>query len=371
VVVEYGRRPRRIQRGVVLTIIGGLLLLACAALGLASIAAATAHSSDSSADLFVTSPPGAISVVPGKVATATLTVGNLGRTTLDVEITSERVVLLDNGGTRFAGAGSDPLFAGRIHIPQKFLSLPPRQERNVIISTEVPKGLKPNDYFLGFLVSPVINSASVTVQNDIGALVVLDVPGPRHIKIVASFHGLPAFDFSLSSSASGFVRADNDGTSTVQFTTTTETGGWPSPRDANLEIPARLLPPGLFREFPVHVSSWLGLGWYTIRTTFVYDKTQHSTGEVTISKTVVILNPLWLIVIPAAGFLVLFRIRRKHHRRSARPRAARTHSALQQMNKAPGDHPATQSSDEILAERRRQGRHGKHSAPSRRTKTRV
>ena len=43
----------------------------------------------------------------------------------------------------------------------------------------MPTGLTPDDYFWGGGVSPVINSASVAVQNDVGGLVVLDVPGSR------------------------------------------------------------------------------------------------------------------------------------------------------------------------------------------------
>src|ERR1700681_1919842 len=68
-----------------------------------------------SADLSVTSPPDPILTTPGAVATATLTVGNVGHSPLDVRITPESVKLLDNGHTQLV-AGADPRFAGRISI---------------------------------------------------------------------------------------------------------------------------------------------------------------------------------------------------------------------------------------------------------------
>jgi hypothetical protein len=310
----------------------GLVVSAMLGIG-ASVAGARANSG-SGADLSVTSPPDPIPAAPGTLATTTLIVGNLGSAALDVQISSQRVVLLDNGSTRFDGRGTDPHFVNRISIAPKLLTLPPHQERKVKISAKVPKGLAPNDYFLGFLVSPVINSSSVTVQNDIGALVIIDVPGPRHIRLVGSFVGLPSVAFSLSSSASGFVRTKNVGTATVQYSTTDETHGWPSLSSAAyLTFPPRLLPPGLYREFPVHLSSWLGLGWYTIHTTFVYDRTQQSTGEVTLSRTILIVNPLWFLVAPAAGLSIAWGRRRRRRLKAA--------SKSQRGRKSPPKHSAS------------------------------
>jgi hypothetical protein len=269
-----------------------------------------------SADLSVTSPPDPILTTPGTVATATLTVGNLGHSSLDVRITPESVKLLDNGHTQLV-AGADPRFAGRISISPDQLTLPARQERTVQVSVNMPTGLRPDDYFLGFLVSPVINSPSVSVQNDIGGLVVLNVPGARERKLTARFLGLPWLNVSLSASASGIVQARSTGTSTVQFSTTSQISGWPSPKASYLTVPAHLLPPGLTRDIPVHVSSWLGVGWYTFHTTLVYNLTDRTTGEVALSRTVIVLNPLWFLVIPTP--LVIWAWRRRRRRKS-RPR---------------------------------------------------
>lgn len=170
----------------------------------------------SSADLFVTSPPTPITAAPGAVAKATLTVGNIGHSLLDVSIIAASVKLLDNGGTQFLDH-PDPLFAGRVSVVPDTLSLPARTERHVQISVRMPSDLQPNDYFLGFLVSPIINSSSVAVVNDIGALVILDIPGPRSRKLTAQILGLSWLNLSFSSSASGILRAKSVGVATLQF----------------------------------------------------------------------------------------------------------------------------------------------------------
>ncbi len=269
-----------------------------------------------SADLFVTSPPDPIPATPGTVAATTLTVGNIGTTPLDVRITNQQVQLLDNGQTRFLEE-PDPRFAGRIGIAPNALTLAPRSEQKVSISVTMPNTVPPDDYFLGFLVSPVINSSSVAAVNDIGGLVVLNVPGPRNRKLTAAYVGPSWLNLSLSSSASGVVRVKSVGRSTAQFSTTMEMNGWPTPRVSYLTKPLQLLPPGLSQDIPVHASTWLGIGWYSFHTTLVYNLTDRTTGEVAISRTVVIVNPLWFLVIPA---VFLFWIWRRRRRRQPRPR---------------------------------------------------
>jgi hypothetical protein len=264
------------------------------------------------ADLAVSSPPDPITAAPGAVAATTLTVGNLGHGVLDVSIIAASVTLLDNGGTRFSEP-ADPLFVGRTSVVPNMLSLAGHQERRVRISVHMPTGLSPNDYFLGFLVTPLINASSVTVVNDIGALVVLNVPGPRFRKLTASFLGLSWLNLSLSGAASGIVRVKSVGASTLQFDTTTEINGWPSAKPSYFTVQPHLLPPGLYRDIPVQVSSFLGLGWYTFHTTLVYNLTDQTTGDVVLTRSVVVLNPLWFLVFPFL-VLVLFAARRRRHK---------------------------------------------------------
>jgi len=246
-----------------------------------------------------------------------LTVGNLGHSLLDVNIIAASVKLLDNGGTQFLDH-PDPLFAGRVSVVPDTLSLPGRTEHKVQISVRMPRGLQPNDYFLGFLVSPIINSSSVAVVNDIGALVIVDVPGPRNRKLTAQILGLSWLNFSFSGSASGILRAKSTGVATVQFYTTIEITGWPTAKPDYVDVPAHLLPTGLYRDMPLHVSSFLGLGWYTFHATLVYNLTAQTTGDVALSRMVIVLNPLWLLVFPALILLGIWIWRRRRGRRRGR-----------------------------------------------------
>jgi hypothetical protein len=267
------------------------------------------------AELSVTSPAGPTDVTPGTPATASLIVGNLGHDSLAVQISSQGVQLLNNGKTRF-DQPVDPRFAGRIHVAPATLTVPGRQKRVVEITVDVPPGLRPDDYFLGFLVTPIVNAPSVAVVNQVGGLVVLNAPGPRLRRLTASVIGPPRIRFTFGRSANGIVRVKNVGDATVQFAATTQTDGWPAASQPYRTDAPQLLPPGLSRDLPVHVATPFGLGWYTIRTTVVYNITDRTTGEVVATRRVVIVNPL--LCVPVLMLAVGLAWRR--HRR---PRAAR------------------------------------------------
>ena len=306
-----GGRPIR-------TAFGGLLavvLVVVASVG----AAATAQAASSSSDLAVSYPPDPIPVKPGAQTTFTLRVADVGKNPMTVTISARQVKLSANGQTQFMDA-ADPLFAGHTQIVPEQMRLKARQARDVTITVDVPANVGANDYFLGFLVSPVVNGAAVRAVNQVGALVVLDVPGPRETGLSASFVHLPHIVWSSSVSAS--VRARSTGVSTLQFTTTTLVSGHVAPRPPYIMEKAHLLPPGLTWDVPVHWSSWLGLGWYTVHTTLVYNVTPQRTGDVVISRTVIVIDPLWLLlpagIVAIVGFFI-WRRQRKRRRRTHRP----------------------------------------------------
>jgi uncharacterized membrane protein len=83
----------------------------------------------------------------------------------------------------------------------------------------------------------------------------------------------------------------------------------------------------------VHVSSWLGLGWYTFHTTLVYDVTDRTTGEVALSRTVIVVNPLWFLVIPVAIGLWTWRRRRRRKARQRGLHRAGRHSPARAENR--------------------------------------
>ena len=182
----------------------------------------TAPARAASSDLAVTYPPNPIPVKPGAQTTFTLRVADVGQDPLTVTINPRQVKLSENGQTQFLAA-PDPLFAGCTHIVPEELHLKARQERAVTITVSVPANVRPNDYFVGFLVSPVITGPALRAINDVGALVILDVAGPRESRLAAWFVDLPRVVWS--SSVSAYVRAKSTGASTLQFTSTTLISG--------------------------------------------------------------------------------------------------------------------------------------------------
>ena len=307
------------------TAFGGLLvmlLLVTACVG--SVAPARAASSD----LAVSYPPDPIPIKPGTQTTFTLRVADVGKDPMTVTIVSRQVKLSANGQTQFMDS-PDPLFAGGTRIVPAQMRLKPRSERPVTITVDVPASVRPNDYFLGFLVSPVITGPALRAINQVGALVVLDVAGPRETRLSASWVHLP--NIVWSSSVSAFARAKNTGASTLQFTSTTLVTGHVAPRPASIWEKPHLLPSGLTWDVPVHWSSWLGLGWYTVHTTLVYNVTPQRTGQVVLSRTVVVIDPLWLLVpvlIVAIVAYSVWRRRRKRRRQiHRRPKAAKAAKA--------------------------------------------
>ncbi len=301
----------------VLRLLGCLVVLAGA--GFALTASATSAAASSS-DLSVTYPPDPIPVVPGSRTSFKLLVTNIGPAPLTVGVTAHQVVLADNGRTRFA-SGPDPRFSSGTTIEPEQFTLAPGHRRDVLVTVLVPKSLTPDDYFLGWLVSPVLTSPAVAAVNEVGALVVLDVPGPRDPRLSATFVGLPSF--KLSGTADGYVQVTSTGTSTVSFTTDTEVSGFVHPSSSVIEEPPRLLPPTLTRDIPVSFSSWLGLGWYTVHSTIVYNVTAQRTGEVALSSTVILIAPYWL-ALPVLVFAIVAVVAIRRRRRRAR--AVKMHS---------------------------------------------
>ena len=196
----------------------------------------------------MTYPATPLQVQPGALATFPLHIGNTGHSPLTVLVSPRKVLLSEDGVTNFA-VRPDPLFAGLPHIVPARFTLKGRQEKVVTVSLRMPAQLRPDDYFLGFLVSPVITSPSVRAVNDVGALVVLDIPGARAPRLAAWFVHLPHIVWSSSVKAQ--VRAKSTGVSTLQFTTDTLISGLVAPRPRVIMEPPHLLPPGLYWDVPV------------------------------------------------------------------------------------------------------------------------
>ena len=160
-----------------------------------------------------------------------------------------------------------------------------------------------------------ILSADANAQRATASPADLSVASPPAQKLVVSFVGLPSLDFSFDSSATGFVLARSVGEATDELSTVTVIRGWPSAAPDYLTVPPRLLAAGQLREMPVQVESWLGIGRYTIRTTLLSTQSGRAAGEVSLSRTVLIINPLWLLVVVGMAVLPVWGIRRRRKRR--------------------------------------------------------
>lgn len=267
-------------------------------------------------DLAVSSPAAPVPIQPGQPASTTIMVTDVGQDSISVAVTPQRVLLGDNGVTHFA-AQPDPLFTGRVRITPDRFDLAPHTHRPVAIDVDVPAGITPDTYVLGFLVSPVVQSGSVEALNQIGAIVALDVPGPRDRRLIAVFH-LPRF--RLSGSVHGALRASNIGTSALRFSTEASVSGVLVPDSHSLRVKPLLLPTGRFRDVPIAWDAPFGIGWYHAHARVVYNTTDQQTTEVDLSRTVVLVHPLYLLaVVVLIAALLLRRWRRSRRARQPGP----------------------------------------------------
>ncbi len=103
------------------------------------------------------------------------------------------------------------------------------------MKVHAPSSLKPDLYFLGFIVTPIPDpTTGVTVINQIGGFFTIDIPGPRDRRLAAdldlpgwSILGLHVF---VGSDLRGTLHVHNIGQAAVRFwgeTDTTTTGGSP------------------------------------------------------------------------------------------------------------------------------------------------
>jgi len=214
----------------------------------------------------------------------------------------------------------------RIRIVPDRLHLRGRQQKSVTVTVRMPKSIRSDDYFIGILATPVVGPGVIRAVNNVGALIVLNVPGPRSPRLTAQFLDLPHVVFG--NKVKGSLRARSTGVSTLQFTTDTQVTGFVAPRPPVTMEPAHLLPPGLYWDVPIHWSSWLGLGWYTVHSTLVYNVTDQRTADVVLSRTVFVIAPVWFLVpgfIVAVVVLLIWRRRRRkgsRRRGKASPRGA-------------------------------------------------
>ncbi len=236
---------------------------------------------------------------------------------------AQRAVLLGDNGSVSIGAAADPQWGSLVTFAPPTASVGARQFANVDLVVQVPAGIGSDLHFVGFLVTPVANAAGqVTVINQIGSFVTLDVPGPRQARLAAT---LTIPSFTIAREAQGSLQVANIGTSAVRFWGENDASSWPggaAPDQQRLDT--SLAPVSTTRTIPVTARPDWPVGFVTVQGQIVYpSETGSTTTEVAFSKQVFVIE-LWVIIAVAVlllGGIVLLAVRGRR-RRLRRPSAA-------------------------------------------------
>jgi transposase len=258
--------------------------------------------SQPSRPLGVSVPPEPILAEKGATARIPIRVLNPGDQPVTVTI-APREVLLGNDGHVSISVNADPQWLNRVLIAPDTATIGPRQFLDVVITVDVPPAITSDLHFVGFLVTPVVTAqAQVTVINQIGSFVTLDVPGPR-LGLIRATLQIPSFN--LGRSATGNITIANVGGSSVRFwgeSVTTSSPGGATPKQARIE--KTLVPIGSTRSVSVSAKPAWFVGFVTIRGQIIYPPTTDSaTTEIRFSKRVLVIDPRAIAML--AGVLVL------------------------------------------------------------------
>lgn len=226
---------------------------------------------------------------------------NPGSQAVTVNI-SQRSVLLGDNGSVGIGTSADPQWGSRVTFVPPTATLGARQYANVDIIVQVPATIGSDLHFIGFLVSPVATAqGQVSVINQIGSFVTLDVPGPREARLGATLQ-LPGF--TLARQAQGSLQVANLGHSAVRFWGENNTTSWPGGTATDQQrYDTSLAPVATTRSITVIARPAWPLGFVEVRGQIIYPSvTGSATKEVAFSKRVFVIDP-WVIIV-AAGLLL-------------------------------------------------------------------
>jgi hypothetical protein len=284
------------------------------ATGAGSAAAAAPKPVGAPRALAVSVPPDPVRIAAGRSARTSIRVVNPSTAPVTVTISPRALAFGDDGRVRIAPR-PDPRWRGLDPFPSRALRIPAEGYLDVPLRIRLPARIRPDLYFLGFLVTPAATSSgNLRVVNQIGSFVIVDVPGRRLRKLTASFD-LPGF--VLGSRVHGTVRIGNVGRAAVRFwgegdTTSSPGGGTPT----QSRFDASFLPIGKWRSLAVSGKPAWPIGMVTVRVHLVYpDRTETATKEIVFTKRVVVVSPL----VPGAVILLLVAgavwLARRRHRK--------------------------------------------------------
>ncbi len=269
--------------------------------------------------LAVSVPPEPTQAPKGATTRIPIRVLNPGTQPVTVTISPRQVLLLNNGQVSM-GASADPEWQGRVRFAPDTATINPQQFIDVIITVDVPPTITSDLHFVGFLVSPVATAqGQVTVINQIGSFVTLDVPGPR-VALIRVALRVPGF--TLGRQATGSLEIANVGQSSVRFWGESNTTSWPGSSSAQQRFDKALVPTGTTQSLTVSARPAWPVGFVTIHGRIIYPSTTESaTTEIQFSKRVLVVNPLAIAVIIAVLVLAFLQwwLRRRRRRAAGPP----------------------------------------------------
>jgi len=336
--VDVASRHLLIRSAMVVALIGVLNLG-----GVSANAADPSPSPSVGRSIAVSVPPDPVSLGPGQVGVVQLRVVNPGTTPVRVRVIGRGLTLGDEGEITI-NDGPDPLWGDEVHFPSGPFTIPAQGFKNLAVTVHAPSSLQPDLYFLGFVVTPIPNPATgLTVINQIGGFFTIDIPGPRDRRLAAdlelpgwSILGLHVF---VGSDLNGTLHVHNIGQAAVRFwgeTDTTTTGGSPG----QMRIPISLVPSLRERTFVVAGKPAWPIGFVHIQVRIVYPTTTDATTtEIVFTRSVLVIDPLVLVVLAILALVVIWRRARVGRRR----RAARRHATQPQsrsLSSGPSTRPA-------------------------------
>jgi LPXTG-motif cell wall-anchored protein len=291
--------------------------LAVVVSGIPAAQAATEHPRT----LAVSVPSEPARLASGATGTVPIRVVNPGPRPVVVKVASQRVTFGDEG--RVTIAGRDPMWAGRVDFPFRPLTISAQSYRDIGLSVHMPARIRPDLYFIGFLVTPLPDAAgNVTYVNQIGSYITIDVPGPRARTLAADMH-LPSFAFTNHLHAS--LHVHNVGAAAVMYwgeNDTTANPGSSPPHQARID--RSLLPAGRSRTITVDAKPSFLIAFVTVHVHITYPgRTDAATTEILFTKRVLIVQPGALLLLGAMLIGAGFWAWRRRKRRTQHPRRPR------------------------------------------------
>jgi hypothetical protein len=289
-----------------------------------------------------------VTVVPGRTTHGVFWITNETSSAVPVQILPA-TALPGNNGALVVRTGKDDRFPDITYTPQSLVA-EPGTTTPVTVSVVTPPNLAPGVYLLPAAVRPEpVAHGNVRVQQEIDALVTLEVPGRSRANVQPAFvsttatlggptshlPGLPPIQIGtagrevlrvLDDSPSSFyayneITANQSPFGEVVFDG--HTTGAPS----DLRTPPDLYFPGHWRDYPVtwHASK-LGLGVANLHAYVSYHATSSTVAEREVTTQVLVISPWWVFVL-FGYLLVLLAVAFRAARRLARVPAAEPRSA--------------------------------------------